>query len=199
MISSALAQEAPQETHPAEGGSHAGAAGTLEHGGAHESAFPPFESSNFAPQLVWLVLVFGVLYLLMSRLALPRVASILSNRETTIGADLDAARESQAKAQAAAQHNDATLRAKKDEAQAIGREAQAKIAAEVAALRAGAEQKFAQELAASEARIAAEKAERLTHVESIAREAAAAIVAKLTGVEVDGATLAAASQKLAAH
>jgi F-type H+-transporting ATPase subunit b len=199
IISSAYAaQEASQETNSAEGGAEH-AAGSLAHGGAHESAFPPFETSNFAPQLVWLALIFGVLYLLMSRFALPRVAMILSTRETTIGADLDAARELQAKAQAADAQNNATLQAKKDEAQAIGREAQQKIAAEVGALRSTAEKKFVEEIAAAEARIAAEKTQALTHVENIATDAAASIVAKLTGVQVDKATLSAAYRNAMAH
>jgi len=200
IISSAYAaQEASQEINPAEGGAeNAGAAGSLAHGGVQKGAFPPFDTSNFAPQLVWLVLIFGVLYLLMSRLALPRVATILSTRETTIGADLDAARESQAKAQAADAQNNATLRTKKEEAQTIGREAQQKIAAEVGAL-PSAEKKFAEEIAAAEARIAAEKARAMTSVEGIATEAAAAIVAKLTGAQVDGAKLSAAYRDATTH
>ena len=196
--SAQAAQEAQPEANAAEGGvEHVGAAGSLEHGGAHESAFPPFETSNFAPQLVWLALIFGLLYLLMSQLALPRVAKILSTREATIGADLDAARELQSKAQAADAQNSATLKAKKDEAQAIGREAQQKIAAEVGVLRAASEKKFAEEIAAAETRIAAEKAQALTHVESIATEAAASIIAKLTGTRVDGSTLSAAYRNVA--
>ncbi len=194
MTSDALAQEAPQEsaaeTHE----------GTLAHGGAHEGgSFPPFEQTNWAPQFVWLVLIFGALYLLMSRLALPRVANILTTRETTINADLDAARSTQAKAQIAAKHNDATLAAKKDEAQAIGREAQAKAAAEGAAHRAAAEQKLAQAISAAEHRIAAEKAEKMKHVESVAKEAAAAIIAKLTGAEADAASIDAAARSLSAR
>ena len=195
IISSARAEEAPVEGQAAEG-----ATGSVAHAGAHEgSAFPPFDTHNFAPQFVWLVLVFGTLYLLMSRLALPRVANILTTRETTINADLDAARASQAKAQIAAKHDDATLAAKKDEAQAIGREAQAKVAAEAAALRASAEQKFAQALAAAEQRIAAEKAEKMAHVENVAKEAAAAIVAKLTGASADAAAIEAAVRSLSAR
>jgi F-type H+-transporting ATPase subunit b len=193
MTSEALAQEAPQEsaeTHE----------GTLAPGGAHEGgAFPPFDSTNWAPQFVWLVLIFGLLYLLMSRIALPRVANILSTRESTIDADLDAARASQAKAQIAAKHNDATLAAKKDEAQGIGREAQAKAAAEAAAHRAAAEQKLAQALAAAEQRISAEKAEKMKQVESVAKEAAAAIVAKLTGAEADASAIEAAVRSLSAR
>jgi len=186
IISSAFAQEAPQE------GEAATHAGTVEHGGAHESAFPPFESSNFAPQLVWLALIFGLLYLLMSTVALPRVRKILVNRRTTIDSDLEASRELQAKATSAAQRNEATLAAKKEEAQAIGREAHEKIAAEISAARASAEQKFAAALAGAEGRIAAEKSQALAHVESIATEAAAEIVAKLTGASVDPATVASA-------
>ena len=205
MTSDALAQEAPQEsaakTHE----------GVVVDGGGHEGGhFPPFDSTNWAPQFVWLVLVFGTLYLLMSRLALPRVANILTTRETTINADLDAARATQAKAQTAAKHNDATLAAKKDEAQAIGREAQAKVAAEAGALRASAEQKFAQALAAAEQklaqaiaaaeqRIAAEKAEKMAHVEGVARDAAAAIVAKLTGASADASAIDAAVRSLFAR
>jgi F-type H+-transporting ATPase subunit b len=200
IISSAYAaQEASQETNSAEGAENAGAAGTLAHGGVQKGAFPPFDTSNFAPQLVWLVLIFGVLYLLMSRLALPRVATILSTRETTIGADLDAARESQTKAQAADAQNNATLRTTKEEARTIGREAQQKIAAEVGALRSSAEKKFAEEIAAAEARIAGEKARAMTSVEGIATEAAAAIVAKLTGAQVDGAKLSAAYRDATTH
>jgi F-type H+-transporting ATPase subunit b len=201
IISSAYAaQEASQETNSAEGDTeNASAAGSLAHGGVHRGAFPPFDTSNFAPQLIWLVLIFGVLYLLMSRLALPRVATILSTRATTIGADLDAARELQAKAQSADAQNNGTLKAKKDEAQAIGREAQAKIAAEVGVLRSSAEKKFAEQIAAAEARIAAEKAQALTRVESIATAAAASIVAKLTGVQVDSATVSAAYRNAATH
>jgi F-type H+-transporting ATPase subunit b len=200
IISSAVAaEEATHENHAAAGGEeHEGAAGTLAPGGAHHEggAFPPFETSNFEHQLVWLVLVFGALYLLMSRIALPRVAGILAHRENTIGSNLDAARELQAKAHAADAENNATLRAKKEEAQAIGRDGQEKIGAEVGALRANAEKKFAEEIAASEARIAAEKAEALSHVENLAKDAASAIIAKLTGAHVDANIIAAAYRDL---
>ncbi len=81
IISPARAEDAPNEG----AGEHQGAAGSLAHQGAHEgSAFPPFDTSNFAPQLIWLALVFTLLYVLMSRVALPRVGKILTTRRTTI-------------------------------------------------------------------------------------------------------------------
>ena len=183
IISSAFAEEAATtqaQTSQAHGG------------GAHEGgAFPPFEMQNFAPQLVWLALIFGVLYVLMSRVALPRVGRILSDRDARIAADLDASREMQTKAQAAALANDETLRMKREEARAIGRSAQESISTESAARRDQEEKKFKSRLDEADTRIAADKARALANVEQIATDAAAAIVRKLTGGDVDQATLAA--------
>ena len=50
--------------------------------------FPPFEKDSFATQFVWLALVFVALYLLMSRVALPRIGSILEARRQRIDGDL---------------------------------------------------------------------------------------------------------------
>ena len=54
----------------------------------HHGGFPPFESHTFGSQLLWLAITFGALYFLMSRIALPRVASILETRSDRIASDL---------------------------------------------------------------------------------------------------------------
>lgn len=188
IISSAFAaQEAEHGTNQVEG-----AAGSLAHGGApHEGGFPPFQQENFAPQLVWLAVTFGLLYILMSRLALPRVGKIIGDREEKISSDLDTSRELQTKAQAAAAANEETLRNKREEAQSIGREAQQKIAGQIAAQRASAEKEAADRLRAAEEQIAAAKQQALSNLDQTATEAAAAILQKLTGARVDAASLAA--------
>ncbi|MEF3367204.1 ATPase [Methylocystis sp. 9N] len=180
IISSAHAAESEQETHASVD------AGETHHAGG----FPPFESENFAPQLFWLFLIFGLLYVLMSRVALPRVGSILENRETKISSDLGAARELQAKAQTAAAANDENLRLRREEAQAIGRDAQQKIAKETADQRARAEAEAAEKIRASEERIASAKTQALANVQEIAVDAAASIIEKLAGVKLAKSALA---------
>src|SRR5712672_2702094 len=60
--------------------------------GGHGGAFPPFDSSTFASQLVSLVIAFVALYLIVSRIALPRVGSVIDARQDAIEGDLAAAR-----------------------------------------------------------------------------------------------------------
>jgi F-type H+-transporting ATPase subunit b len=191
IISPAYAAEAEQETQ----GTHesVGAPGGEAH---HEGVFPPFQTENFAPQLIWLVLIFGVLYILMSRIALPRVGGIIETRDAKIAADLDASRDMQSKAQAAAQANDEHLRRRREEAQAIGREAQQKIANEAAAQRTRAEADAAEKIRAAEERIGAAKTAALANVEQIALDAAASIIEKLTGVPAERDRLSAEYQSV---
>jgi F-type H+-transporting ATPase subunit b len=186
--SSAAENTAPHESAEQATTTH----GTVAHGGKEGADFPPFDAANFAPQLVWLALIFGVLYVLLSRIALPRVASILGERETKIANDLDASRELQTKAQAAAAENDEKLRATRAQAQSIGREAQQKAAADTAAQRTAREQEFAAKLAAADAQISSAKTKALGNVEQIAIDAAASIIEKLTESRVDHAAIAAA-------
>lgn len=180
IITSAFAAESEPTTHEAVGAGEA----------HHEGAFPPFQTENFAPQIFWLVVIFGLLYVLMSRIALPRVGGIIENRGAKIAADLGAAREMQSKAQAAAAANEDNVRRRREEAQAIGRDAQSKIAAETAKQREIAESQAAEKIRAADARIASAKAQALAHVEEIAVDAAASIVEKLTGAKIDQAALA---------
>jgi F-type H+-transporting ATPase subunit b len=176
IISTAIAAENAQETHlgvGAEGRAH------------HEGGFPPFQTENFAPQILWLVVIFGVLYILMSRLALPRVGGILERRSEKIASDLEASRDMQEKAQAAAVANNETIRLRREEAQAIGREAQQSTAVETLSRRSRAEAEASEKIRAAEERIADAKMQALANVEQIAIEAAGSIVEKLTGSKVD--------------
>ena len=59
------------------------------HGG--ESNFPPFDSSTFASQLLWLAITFGAFYYLMAKVVLPRISDILEVRSDRIARDLEEA------------------------------------------------------------------------------------------------------------
>lgn len=155
--------------------------GTEVPAGGHKAAFPPFEAATFLSQIVWLAIAFGLLYLLMSRLALPRVESILARRREIILADVQQARAAKAESDAAAAAHEAALAKARANAQAIAAETRAGVNAEADASRRALEADLNARLATSEAEIQASKTRALSNVRSIAADAASAIVEQLTG------------------
>jgi F-type H+-transporting ATPase subunit b len=164
--------------HPAEG-----------HG---SGAFPPFASETFASQIVWLAIAFGLLYLLMSRIALPQVAAILEARGKRIASDLDAAQASKAESEAAAAAYEASLEQARSRAQSITGETRASMHAEAETTRKSLEAELHAKLASAEESIAGTKEAALGSVRGIASEAASAIVERLTGKAPDRKSVEAA-------
>ena len=141
-----------------------------EAGGGHGGAFPPFESSTYASQLVSLVIAFVALYVIVSRFALPRVGGVIDARQAAIDGDLTAAQKLKDESDAALKAYESELAAARGRAQAIGAETREKLNA----------------AAEAEKTIASTRAAAMSNVKSIATDAASAIVQQLTGVAPDG-------------
>ncbi len=156
------------------------------------SAFPPFDPTYFASHILWLAISFGALYWLMSTIALPRLGEVLTHRSAKIAADLDEAAEIHAKVQAVAKGHEDALAESRRNAQAIAQEAHATSARETEAKRKATEAELAVRLEQADKTIADRKAVAMSNVEALAAEAAAAIVAKLTGTSPSEAETAAA-------
>jgi F-type H+-transporting ATPase subunit b len=209
MVTQVYAQEAaaPADEH-AEGAEHAvdtthadptadTHATTEAHGGEHGSGvFPPFDPATFPSQLLWLAITFGALYLLMSKIALPRIGGILENRKGLIDADLAAADASRQKTDAAIAAYESALAAAKSKAQGIANETREAIQSDLAAKRSAVEADLTAKVTAAEARIQSTKAEALTHVDEIAAETAQTVVTQLVGdVSADSVRAAVAKAK----
>ena len=167
--------------------SHGEAKGTTAHteaeGGKH--AFPPFEKDTFASQLVSLAVAFVALYLIVSRIALPRVGSVLDARQNAIDGDLAQAQKLKDESDAALKAYESELAAARSRAQAIGAETREKLNAASEAERKTLEQRLAVKLAEAEKTIASTRTTAMSNVRSIAADAAAAIVQRLTGIAPD--------------
>ena len=148
---------------------------------AGDVAFPPFDSSTFVGQLFWLAITFGTLYLLMSRIALPRIGTILEERRETIDAALAAAATAQQGAEDAAIAHEQSLTKARANAQAIALEARAKSAKEMDTERHSVEKDLSAKLSAAEVRILDMKTKAMSNVGDIAKDATTAIIEQLTG------------------
>ena len=162
-----------------------GATAHTEAEGGHKAPFPPFQKDTFASQLVSLVIAFAALYLIVSRIALPRVGSVLDQRQNTIDGDLSEAQKLKDDSDAALKAYESELAAARSRAQAISAETREKLNAASEAERKKLEAQLAVKLAEAEKTITATRETAMSNVRGIAADAAAAIVAQLTGVLPD--------------
>lgn len=151
---------------------------------AHSEVFPPFDPSTFGTQLVWLAITFAALYLLMSRLALPRIGSILETRRTRIEGDLKEAERLRQETEKAAAAYEAALTEARRNAHKIAEETRASIRQDIDNRRAEVESRLAARVSEAEGRIATTKTAALANVSDIAAETAEAVVAKILGQSV---------------
>jgi F-type H+-transporting ATPase subunit b len=174
--------------------SHGDAKGTTAHteADAHGRAFPPFQKDTFASQLVSLLIAFVALYLIVSRIALPRVGSLLDERQNAIEGDLADAQKLKDESDAALKAYESELAAARARAHAISAETREKLNAVSEAERKTLEERLSRKLADAEKTIAATRDAAMKNVRGIAAEAAAAIVQRLTGVLPDGKSVASA-------
>src|SRR5215212_11560785 len=172
-----------------------GAAPEAAHGGG---AFPPFATETFASQLIWFAIAFGLLYYVMSRIALPRVASIMESRSERIAADLAEAERLRAESEAAGAAYEKSLGDARAKAKAIAQEMREALTAESEGRRKALEAELHERLVVAETTIGARTAEAMGSVRGIAADTATAIVERLTGQAPDrGAVEAALDRTLA--
>lgn len=151
---------------------------------------PQFWLEDFAPQLVWLAITFAVFYLLMSRVALPRVAEVLEDRQNRIAGDLDRAEQLKGEAGKVIADYEAALAVARGKAQATLAAAAAAATAELDKRGAEINDRLAGEAEAAAGRIAEAKQAAMTEVRGVAIELAQAVSDKLAGAGVVEADVA---------
>lgn len=149
--------------------------------GGHKPGFPPFQKDTFASQLVWLVIAFVALYLLISRIAVPRIGGIFEEREKRIEGDLAAAQGLKAESEAALAAYEKALADARNRAQTIAGETRDKLNAAADERRKTLESELNAKLADAETQITKTKTDAMANVRGIAVEAASAIVERLIG------------------
>jgi F-type H+-transporting ATPase subunit b len=157
--------------------------------GGHKAPFPPFQKDTFASQLVSLLIAFVALYLIVSKIALPRVGSVLDERQKKIEDDLAAAHRLKDESDNALKAYETELAQARTRAQAIGTEAREKLNAAAEAERKTLEARLAVKLADAEKTIAATRESAMSNVRGIAADAAGAIVKQLTGMSPTSKTV----------
>jgi F-type H+-transporting ATPase subunit b len=161
----------------------------LEHA---EAGMPQLDFAIYPNLIFWLVVAMVALYLIMSRIALPRIATVLAERNDAIANDIEMAALLKRRAEEAEAAYNAALAEAREDAHKIAAEAKAQVDKELSTLLAKADAEIAVKVAESEKRIVEIRDSAARSVEEVARDTAAAIVDALLPGAADQAALDAA-------
>lgn len=157
---------------------------------------PQLDVSTFASQIFWLIITFSVLYYLLTRKALPRVAEVLEARQDRIAKDLDEAKRLRADAQDAYSKHEEAMDHARSEALAILSRTQLALQDDAAKHQHEMEERLQRQIGEAEARIAEAKREAMTELEEVAVTTAQAAAERVAGVKVNKRTAQAALKRV---
>jgi F-type H+-transporting ATPase subunit b len=149
--------------------------------GQSSGGLPQFDLGQWPGQMVWVLIVFGVLYLLFAKVFVPAVGGTIAEREDRISGDIGDARRAKAAAEADAAAAAGEMAIARAKAQKVAADAKDEAKRATAARQAAEDARLAELMAAAESRIAIARAEAMSHVRSIALVTAEAMIEKLTG------------------
>ena len=154
-----------------------------EHPGSSGGGMPQLNLGHplVIAQVVWLLIIFGLLYVVMTQVALPGVASVLEERRRRIDGDLEAAQAAKARAdEALAEHRAATAKAR-SEGQAAIAEAVGRAQAEAATRSEELNARLNAQIEQAERRIAAARDSAMGALRQVSADTAEALVSRLVG------------------
>jgi F-type H+-transporting ATPase subunit b len=153
-------------------------------------------AATYASQIFWLLLTFGLVFLVVGRGMLPKVQKTIGDRDASIQGDLAAAAAARDAADRAEEAWQQREQANRERAQALLAEARAKAAKASETTLGAANQAQADKVAAAEASIREATTRAVAEIEGVAAEAAQAIVARVSGAQVSADEARAAVQKV---
>src|SRR5262245_23362583 len=163
-------------TAPAPAKTHTSTAAEGGRGG-----LPQLDKSHYPSQLLWLAISFGLLYLLLSRLLLPKVEAALARRRHQIHADLAEARALQKHSEQQAAAYEAALAEARGQASGIAADMRNKLGSEIEAERNRIDAEVAARISTAEAEIESTRRKALGEVETITTGVVGDIVNRLIG------------------
>ena len=164
---------------------------TIAAGATEAPGMPQLDFSTWGNQIFWLVLALIAIYMILSRVALPRIGAVLAERQGTISNDIAAADDLKNKAHEAEAAYDKALVDARAEAQRISGEMKTEIQGDLDVAIVKADAEIAAKTAESEKAIAEIRAGALESVKEVANDTAKEIVAALGG-KADARTVKAA-------
>ncbi len=146
---------------------------------------PQLDLTWFPAQIFWMAITFGLLFLLMWRLALPRVSNVLQTRQSQIQNDITRAEALKAEAEEMNARVDSAMEKARKEAQEILRQARSEIEADLARQEKETTSRINTRVQEGEEKVEKARRDALNRIRETAAEMAVTSAQKIGGISVD--------------
>jgi F-type H+-transporting ATPase subunit b len=165
--------------------------------GAESKGLPQLDITTWPNQLFWLVVTFGIGYVIMSRMITPRIGNVLEQRGRTIQDNLTRAKEAEAEAQAMKQEFEASLDDARSKASDASQKAMAEAKSNAEAAEAELTAKLVKKTKTAETKLSKVRDEALANINDVASEVTQDAILAVTGMKVTKAEATKSVTKLA--
>jgi|TARA_B110000259_G_scaffold58367_1_gene68944 F-type H+-transporting ATPase subunit b len=159
---------------------------------AAEAGMPQLDPTYWASQAFWLILIFTLLYLALSKLFIPKIKDSIDERENKIKDDLDEAQKLKSLAEQKLVEYELILEDAKKEAQKIILESKNKLNSEIQNKKKKFEKELEREIENAEKEIESLKKESLRSISVISEEMASRIIEQISGEPMNESSIKAA-------
>ena len=158
---------------------------------AESGGMPQLNPEFWISQIFWLTLTFGILYLVLSKLILPKISANLESRKSQILENIEAAENQREGSEAKLKEYDEVISKSKLEAKTIFNQAREKVLKDINAKRKVLDKQIDEEISKAEEEINTFRKSAPDKINKIAIETSSELIQKLIGAEVNNSSISA--------
>ena len=158
---------------------------------AESGGMPQLDPEFWISQIFWLTLTFGILYIVLSKLILPKISANLELRKSQIQENIEAAEKQRKNSETKLKEYDDIIFKSKLEAKNIFKDAREKVLKNINSKRKTLEKQIDEEIKKAEHEINVLKKSAPEKINKIAIETSSELVKKLIGAEVNNSSISA--------
>ena len=164
---------------------------TIEVFAAESRGMPQLDPEFWISQIFWLTLTFGALYLILSKLILPKISANLEFRKSQIQENIGAAEKQRESSESKLKEYDEIILKSKLKAQVILKDTREKVLREINSKKEVLDKQIEEEIKKAEKEIEKLKKDAPEKINKIAIETSSELLKKLIGAEVNNSSISA--------
>ena len=158
---------------------------------AESGGMPQLNPEFWVSQIFWLTITFGILYIVLSKLILPKISANLESRKSQISDNIEAADKQRDESDAKLKEYEEIISKSKNEAKNIYNQSREKALKDINAKRDILDKQIDEEIKKAEDEINQLRKDAPTKINKIAIETASELTKKLIGAEVNNSSISA--------